>query len=119
MLKHLCPCCGRHCYLDDPKCERGAQYAETGVIPPRKPRPEGHPGGRKPSEQKMRYLAMDREEKITFNLQNMGNTLQSLGDTVTPGELLDCLRDEDRADLLMLLEKLKHAWHHRYNQNTV
>lgn len=31
----ICPCCGRHCDLNDPHCERGREYRETGVIPER------------------------------------------------------------------------------------
>lgn len=34
-----CPCCGRHCDLNEPHCERGREYARTGVIPERT---EGH-----------------------------------------------------------------------------
>ena len=30
-----CPCCPRHCSLDNPSCGRGRKYAETGVIPER------------------------------------------------------------------------------------
>lgn len=32
MENKICPCCGRHCSLDNPHCERGEQYARTGVI---------------------------------------------------------------------------------------
>lgn len=35
MENKICPCCGRHCSLDNPHCERGEQYARTGVIPER------------------------------------------------------------------------------------
>ena len=55
MLKHLCPCCGRHCYLDHPHCERGAEYAKSGVIPPRTRKPDGERDGKKPSEHKKKY----------------------------------------------------------------
>ena len=38
-----CPCCGRHCPMDDLHCRRGQEYARTGVIPPRDPnREHGH-----------------------------------------------------------------------------
>lgn len=112
MLKHLCPCCGRHCYLDEVQCERGAEYKETGVIPPRKPRPDGNGERKKPSEKKMQYLALDRDGKLLWNLREMGSTL-SENENPNTDELFGCLRDEDRADLLMLLEKLKHSWHHK------
>lgn len=35
-----CPCCGRHCPMDDLHCGRGQEYARTGVIPPRDPNRE-------------------------------------------------------------------------------
>lgn len=28
-----CPCCGRHCSLDEPHCHRGEEYRRTGEIP--------------------------------------------------------------------------------------
>ena len=37
---NLCPCCGKHCNLSAPGCERGEEYLRTGVIPERK----GHGG---------------------------------------------------------------------------
>ena len=30
---NVCPCCGRHCDLSAPSCERGEEFARTGVIP--------------------------------------------------------------------------------------
>ncbi len=112
MLKHLCPCCGRHCYLDEVQCERGTEYRETGVIPPRKPRPDGNGERKKPSEKKMQYLALDRDGRLLWNLREMGDTMRAL-EEVGECDPLSCLRDEDKADLLMLLEKLKHSWHHK------
>ena len=56
MLEHLCPCCGRHCYLDHPHCERGAEYAKSGVIPPRTRKPDGERDGKKPSEHKKKRV---------------------------------------------------------------
>lgn len=116
MLKHLCPCCGRHCYLDELQCERGVEYKETGVIPPRKPRPHGNGEGKKPSERKMQYLALDREGKLIWNLREMGNMIDSL-ENADGNELFACLREEDRADLLILLEKIKHDLYHRYGKD--
>ena len=33
---NVCPCCGKHCDLSAPNCERGEEYARTGVIPEKK-----------------------------------------------------------------------------------
>ena len=108
MLKHICPCCGHHCYLDEVQCERGMEYRETGIIPPRKPKPDGEK--RKPSEKKMQYLALDREGKLALNLRELGEKIAEMENSE---ELFAILRDEDRSDLLLLLEKLKHSLHHK------
>lgn len=116
MLNHLCPCCGRHCYLDELQCERGTEYRETGVIPPRKPhpvhpeRPDGAGTRKAPSEKKMQYLALDRDGRLLWNLRELGEAVTS-SETSDACGLLSCLREEDRADLLMLLEKLMHSRH--------
>ena len=115
MLNHLCPCCGRHCYLDELQCERGTEYRETGVIPPRKSRPASPDGTgmrKPPSEKKMQYLALDRDGRLLWNLRELGEAVRS-AEASDAGELLACLREEDRADLLMLLEKLMHGRHHK------
>ena len=39
---NICPCCGRHCDLSEPHCDRGREYLRTGVIPERKPGHEHH-----------------------------------------------------------------------------
>lgn len=110
MSKHLCPCCGRHCYLDEVQCERGVEYKETGVIPPRKPRPDESGERKKPSEKKMQYLALDREGKLVQNLRELG---EKVAVAENASEIFDVLRAEDRNDLLLLLEKLKHSLHHK------
>ena len=63
MIKDICPGCGKHCYLNEARCERGIEYANTGVMPPRRPRPDGG-HGKKHSEEKMKYLALDTEGRI-------------------------------------------------------
>lgn len=78
MLEHLCPCCGRHCYLDNPNCARGEEYAKTGVIPPR----EHKHGERKRDESKAlahkhRYHTLDRKNKLIWNLRDIGYTLRT------------------------------------------
>ena len=110
MLKHLCPCCGRHCYLDEVQCERGKEYNETGVIPPRRPKPDGEK--RKMPEKKMQYLALGCEGRLVWSLRELGEKAVELGDNAS-AELFACLRDEDRADLLLLLEKMRHSLHHK------
>ena len=57
----------------------------------------------------MQYLVLDRDGKLLWNLREIGDIIRALEET-GEGDLLSSLRDEDRADLLMLLEKLKHGW---------
>lgn len=196
MLKHLCPCCGRHCYLEQPNCERGAEYAKTGVIPPRTHKPDGKRDGKKPSEHKKRYHTLDQDNKLIWNIRDMGQVIVSLAEgkasqsrilillneveTITQSELTEhldvqpgsasevigklesaglitrtpsekdrrtsdirlteagkvkaveaagqrkerhtemfsCLSEEDKADLLMLLEKVNHEWRRRYGERS-
>lgn len=113
MSKQLCPCCMRHCYLDDLHCPREKEYKETGVIPPRKPRPEGAGENKRPNEAKMKYIAMNKDEKLVFSIMNAGELLSALNENERSEAVLSCLREEDRNDLLMLLEKLRHSLHHR------
>lgn len=127
MLKHLCPCCNRHCYLDEPRCERGEEYAKTGVIPPRKPKPEGGQGKKPHTEMKKIYRSLDQDSKLVWMLRRMGNTTDNLawdaqsepdeGSREKNSELFACLREEDKKDLLMLLEKVSHSWHHAHKKN--
>lgn len=108
MLKNLCPGCSRHCYLDEAQCERGMEYARTGTLPPRRPHLEGNHDGRH-SEQKQKYLAMTASERILWNLGQLGGAAQE------HPEMLSCLREEERADLLLLLERLRHSLRRREN----
>ena len=110
MIKDMCPGCGRHCYLDAVGCPRGEDYAKTGIMPPRVKRSEGHAGGKRPSEKKMQYLALDCEGKLIWNIREMAGMIPEHWED---GKLFDCLWDEDREALRMLLEKVKHDWNHR------
>lgn len=195
MLKHLCPCCGRHCYLSEPHCERGAEYKETGVIPPRREKSDRtRTSDTKKSEYKKKYHILDQDNKLIWNLRDMGQTIRELAEGkgsqsrvliilhedgkitqkdlterlgIQPGsaseviiklenagliartqseedrrtsdlqlteagklkaaeefeqrkqrhvEMFSCLSDEDKADFLMLLEKVNHDWRHRYGK---
>ena len=115
MNHNLCPGCMKHCYLDEARCKRGIEYAKTRILPPRKPRPEGASTARKLPEQKMKYLAMNQDEKIAHNLTELGSVFS---DSASTEELLSCLRKEEQNDLLMLTEKLRHAWIHKAREHS-
>lgn len=102
MLKDICPGCPHHCYLDEPHCERGAAYAATGELPPRKPRPAGEQGHKPPNERKAQYRAMDQQGKLVWSIRELNEMLDT-----DEADLFSCLREDDRAALLMLLEKVR------------
>lgn len=106
MLKDVCPGCPHHCYLDEAHCERGVEYAATGVLPPRKPRPDH--ADRKPNERKMQYRALDQQGKLVWSIRELAEMLEES----ELGDLFACLREDDRASLLMLLEKVRLSRHH-------
>lgn len=109
MLKDLCPGCPHHCYLDDPRCERGAVYAATGEMPPRKPRPAGEQGHKPPNERKAQYRALDQQGKLVWSIRELNVMLEEAEGI----DLFSCLREDDRAALLMLLEKVRLSRRHQ------
>ncbi|MBQ7795936.1 MAG: hypothetical protein IJ374_05185 [Lachnospiraceae bacterium] len=126
MLNHLCPGCGHHCYLDEPHCARGAEFAKTGVLPPRVKKPDGAHGGKKPSEKKRMYLALEPDSKLAWNIREMGQKISEWEAAAQSGEvcpthceMFEGLREEDRKALLMLLEKVKHNWRDLEREKTV
>ena len=108
MLKDMCPGCPHHCYLDEAHCERGQAYAATGVLPPRRPRPEGAQGHKPPNERKAQYRALDQTGKLVWSVRELADMLDA-----DAAELFSCLREDDRAALLMLLEKVRLSRRHK------
>lgn len=91
--KKKCPCCGRHCDLDDLHCGRGREYLHTGVIPEGGHRgehhhgegPEGghrgeHPHGCGPASIRKteKYRNMDVSNKLVMNLRDLGHVIRFL-----------------------------------------
>lgn len=107
MLKDMCPGCPHHCYLDEPRCERGAVYAATGELPPRKPRPAAEQGHKPPNERKAQYWALDQQGKLFWSIRELNDILDA-----DEANLFSCLREDDRAALLMLLEKVRLSRRH-------
>lgn len=66
---NLCPCCGRHCELSSPRCERGKEYISTGIIPEQKhehKRPDK-------ANRNAHYKALDTDSKLIMNLRDLGH----------------------------------------------
>lgn len=71
--QNFCPCCGRHCDLNRPKCERGAEYQRTGTGAA-----EPHHGrGTKDSRLK-HYREADIPQKLIINLRDINHVMRSL-----------------------------------------
>lgn len=105
MLKHLCPCCGRHCYLNNTQCERGAVYAQTGVIPPRAPKAAGH--NEKKNSHKKKYHTLDQDNKLIWNLRDMGHVIRSLSEGKgSQSRILYILSEEETMTQRELTERL-------------
>lgn len=79
-----CPCCGRHCDLSEPRCERGREYLRTGMAahPEHGHWDHGRPGQGRHGGRSVRgteeYAAMDTDAKLIVNLREMGRRLRFL-----------------------------------------
>ena len=100
MTEEKCPCCGRHCSLDDLHCDRGRKYVRTGVIPEKKGKDD-----HKKRVTKEEYDALSVEDKIIFNLSSVGRALGHHGDSIKDN-VLKGLDENEKASLLALLEKI-------------
>lgn len=73
--QNFCPCCGRHCDLNSPKCERGAEYQRTGVVV-EKPY---HGKERQLKDGQLKhYQEADIPKKLIINLRNINHVMRSL-----------------------------------------
>lgn len=66
---NLCPCCGRHCDLSSPRCERGKEYIRTGNIPEQKHEHKKHDKANRIAH----YEALDIDSKLIMNLRDLGH----------------------------------------------
>ena len=111
MTEEKCPCCGRHCSLDDLHCDRGREYVKTGVIPERKD--DHKKDENKKHVSKEEYDALSVEDRIIFNLSNVGRALSHHGENIKDN-VLNGLDDNERASLLALLEKMAQNSPHKH-----
>lgn len=84
------------------------EYASTGVMPSHRHRPDGG-YGKKHSGEKTEYMALDTEDRIEWNIRELADAVSN----AEVYELTEDLREEDRAVLLMLLEKVKFGYKRR------
>lgn len=72
--KEFCPCCGRHCDLREPGCQRGKEYLRTGIVP------EQHHRKDRPSkeERQAHYRASGIQDKLIMNLRDLSHIMRFL-----------------------------------------
>lgn len=71
--KNICPGCGRHCDLNEPRCGRGEEYRRTGE---RSDRQQGRE--RRHGMKMERYHAADMNDKLIINLRDLGHMMHFL-----------------------------------------
>ncbi len=71
---NICPCCGRHCDLTKPHCDRGSAYLRTGVIPECKREQSKFSNVSCTAN----YNAMDTDNKLIINLRDLGHMIRFL-----------------------------------------
>lgn len=84
-----CPCCRRHCSLDEPHCCRGEEYRRTGEIPAENYHEENHHKGNphrkhhhegfcqersKSIHSIANYAALDTNNKLIMSLRSLGHS---------------------------------------------
>ncbi|MDD7740590.1 MAG: hypothetical protein SOT28_01185 [Fusicatenibacter sp.] len=96
-----CPGCSRNCELSAPHCERGVEFAKTGVLPEK----HGHGSmGHLQFEKKEQQLVMKYLHHAVAAADQGGFTQEMAA------EMFAVLTDEETADLMKLLEKLSDHW---------
>lgn len=63
--KQYCPCCGRHCNLEEPHCERGRAYIRTGTA-------------EEVQRHSETYETMDMDSRLIMNLRDLGHMIRFL-----------------------------------------
>lgn len=73
--QNFCPCCGRHCDLSNPKCERGAEYQRTGTVAVK---PHHEREGQTKDGRSKHYQEADIPKKLIINLRDINHVMRSL-----------------------------------------
>lgn len=100
-----CPICPRACELSAPHCERGAEYAETGIIP--QEREHGHDRRntqRLHFEKKEQQLIMKYLHHAIAAADHGGITQEQAK------EMFSVLTEEETVQLAELLKRLSDRW---------
>ena len=96
-----CPGCSRNCELSAPHCERGVEFAKTGVLPEK----HGHGSmGHLQFEKKEQQLVMKYLHHAVGVADNGGIAQENAAD------MFSVLTEEETIQLAGLLEKLSDHW---------
>ena len=129
--QNFCPCCGRHCDVSNPKCERGAEYQRTGTVAA-----EPHHGKERQtkSDRLKHYQEADIPKKLIINLRDINHVMRSLYEgkgsqkrilivlnevgNITQRELTERLgiQPGSVSEVIAKLEKLNEDWKTRYQE---
>lgn len=131
-MNEVCPGCGRHCALNEVRCDRGRAYVQTGVLPERNAHGEGgrdgheghgghegHEGhgghgGRRHAGQGAEYHDLPLESKLAVSVRELAHAFRRQEEQEAfPREVFGCLTEEEKNALLTSLEKVCRGLHHR------
>lgn len=131
-MNEVCPGCGRHCALNEVRCDRGRAYVQTGVLPERNAHGEGghaghegHEGhgghgGRRHGGQGAEYRDLPLESKLAASIRELGHAMHRLEDRAQEDqaaalhrEVFACLGEEEKQVVLTCMEKVCRSLHHR------
>lgn len=98
----VCPCCGRHCSVDNLHCPRGRAHfgieAEAGQ--------EGHRHGHAHDRADMTI-----DDKVISLMRGCGHYLHHhMNEDISSEQMLSVLSNEEKKDLISLLKKCLHNW---------
>lgn len=71
---NICPCCGRHCNLNEPHCNRGKEYIRTGIIV----QSEYTNDHSKKVFDNEQYNLLDMDNRLIMNLRDSGHRIRFL-----------------------------------------
>lgn len=98
---NVCPCCGRHCSVNELSCRRGMEH--FGVEPETNMEMKHH------HEQNRADMTID--DKVISLMRRCGHHLHhNVNDNVGGEQLLSALSHDEKKELISLLKKCLKSW---------
>ena len=96
-MNEVCPCCGRHCPMDDLHCSTGKEYAQTDVVKEKKHH----------KHHAEKYEALDIHSKLAMNLREISRTMNHRSEGKgSQKRVLTLLNEHDGMSQKRLTERL-------------